>query len=39
VRSAIEQLEEESFAESDRTMSEAEQPELYEQTAMATQGK
>ena len=37
VRSAIEQVEEERFAESERTMSGAEQPGLYEQTAMATQ--
>ena len=34
VRSAIEQLEEERFTESERTMSEAEQPGLYQQTAM-----
>jgi len=30
VHSAIEQLEEERIAESERTMSEAEQPSLYE---------
>ena len=39
VRSAIEQVEEERFAESERTMSEAEQPGLHELTAMATQCK
>jgi len=39
VQSAIEQLEEERFAEGERTMSEAERPDLYEPGGLAPRNR